>query len=165
MDAKSATQFAYWLAQEEPDLFAALAQKSRGVANSLLGDWTDILSSIGDTVSSAASSVGTYLTSGGGIDTLTKLGSVYMQTQAQKQALDVQTKLAQLGRPPAAIQTVYNPATGQYQAMVNQTTGGVVYQQPLTSQVANSLLSGLPAWWPIAALGLGGLLLFLLIRR
>lgn len=164
MSPHSMTAFALWMAKEEPDLFLALAQTARNKIAGL-GDFSDVLSSIGDSLSTAASNVGTFLTTGGGIDTLTKLGSVYLQTQAQKSALAVQTQLAQMGRAPAAIQTVYNPATGQYQAVVNQTTGGVLFQQPLTPQVTQSLLSGLPTWWPIAALGAGALLLFLMLRR
>lgn len=166
---------AKWLLKDQPGLFVKLAQVAQVVPSSGLGDFTDILSSIGSGISSAVSSVGSFLTSTQGLQTLATLGSSYMTTQAQKNALNVQLATAAANKPAAPIQTVLNPATGQYQAVYTTVNG---QQQVVTSQTAPQFYptgnigaqtvaatSGLSQYLPYIAIGGGVLLLLLLMNR
>lgn len=139
-----ANSLAAWLLKDQPALFVKLAQVTQVVPkNSALGDFTDILSSIGSGISSAVSSVGNFLTSTQGLQTLATLGSSYLTTTAQKNALNVQLATAAANKPAAPIQTVLNPATGQYQAVYTTVNG---QQQVITSNTV-------PQFYPTGAIG------------
>ena len=163
MNATHAKDFATWLAEDQPELFVALYKKALPQTVRGIGSFTDVLSSIGTSLSNAASSVGTYLTSSQGLDTLSKLAGTYLTTQASKNAVNTNLARVQAGYAPAPIQTVYNPNTGEYQAVVTNSTGAVV---PLSNSVQSALTSmGLPSWAPWALGGAGLLLLVLLLRK
>jgi hypothetical protein len=157
MSQKSMTDFANWLAIDQPALFVELYKRS---LNPTFGDFTDVLSSIGDSLSNAASSVGSYLTSAAGAQTIAALGTAYLTSQASKNAVSVNLARAQAGIAPAPIQTVLNPTTGQYEAVLTQPSGAVV---PVTSSVQATLIPGIPNLY--LYLGGGLLLLLLLLRR
>lgn len=163
MNPNVAAEFAQWLANDQPELFVALykralpaVQKAKG-----LSGFTDVLSSIGSGLSKAVSQVGTFLSSPQGQQTIATLGNAYLQTKAAREAVKVNLQRAQTGQAPAPIQTVYNPNTMQYEAMVTQANGAL---SPLTPTLANRL-SSLPAWVPWAAGAAGVVLLVILATR
>lgn len=108
-------QLAVWLLHTHPDLFLAayhMAAFGATPKTTGLGDVSDFLSSLGDTVESAASSVGNWLTTGGGLNSLASIGTAYMNSQTQQNVLQTQIARAQAQQPPLAI--TYQPtATGQ----------------------------------------------------
>lgn len=169
----AAQLFAAWLEQNEPQLFAALAERA-GVSSGL-GDWSSIISDIGSVastvgsgLSSAASSVGDWLTTGGGAASLASLANTYLQSQASQSLTNLQIARAQQGLPPAPVSVgttaygstvpVYNgaspPAGSQLVTLANgqqayaMTTGGV------SSLLGANWMQYLP--W---VLGLGALIL------
>lgn len=158
---------AQWLAVNEPELFAALAAR----VDQQLAGFTDFLSTIGSgiakaatavgsTLNTAAKSVGSFIASPNGMSVLTTLGQTYLQTQAQKNALQVQLAQASAGQMPAPIETRYDAASGAYVPVFTPVAGA---PQPLTPQLTQQLLqqSIAPGWqrwlpWIIAGtLGLG----------
>jgi hypothetical protein len=157
LDAKAAVSFAKWLAQDQPALFVELYKR----AHVSLGDFTDVLSSIGTSLSDAVSGVGSFLTTGGGASAIAQLGGAYLQTQAARNAVNVNLARAQSGLPPAPIQTVFNQSTGQYEAVLQQ-PGGVM--APLTPTLQKTLVPGLPNWVLWAGGGVAVLLLLNLFR-
>ncbi len=173
---KVADSLAQWLLKDQPGLFVKLAQVARVVPkNTALGDFTDILSAIGSGISTAVSSVGSFLTSAQGLQTLSTLGATYMTTQAQKNALNVQLATTAANKTAAPIQTVYNSQTGQYEALYTTANG---QQQVVTSnnaaqfyptgaigsQTIAATASGLTQYLPYIAIG-GGLLVLMLLMR
>lgn len=144
LSAKNATSLANWLLQDQPGLFVQLAKVARIVPRgTTLGDFTDVLSSIGDSLGDAVSSVGDFLTSAQGLSTLASLGTTYMNTTAQKNALNIQLANAAANKAAAPIQTVYNQATGQYQAVYTTANG---QQQVVTSATV-------PQYYPSGTIG------------
>jgi hypothetical protein len=159
MQDENAIKFAQWLARDQPELFIALYRRANVVSKAANGlkDFTDLLSSIGSGIATAASSVGTYLTSSQGLQTLTALSSAYLTSKAANQAVGINLQRAQQGLPPAPIQTTYNPTTMQYEAVLPN-------GQRLPSGVNTAFSSGfsfasIPVWAYVAA---GGLVLGLL---
>lgn len=149
---QSAQSLAIWLAQEQPQVFEALLRKSMGEPKPQLNGLTDWLSSIGTTIGSAVTSASKYLTSEDGIKTLSTIGSVYLQTQAQKDALKLQLAQAQAGNALYPIQSVganYNTAVPIYTP-----TG-----QSLTPSLTNQLWPTQTTNWLPWLLGGGALLL------
>lgn len=162
MNQVSAQSLAAWLAKDQPELFVALVKKAMTKSGAQLGDFSDILSSIGSSIGDAVSNVGSYLTSSQGLSALTSLSGAYLTSQAQKQAVNLQVARAQAGQSAAPIQTVFNPNTNQYQAVVTQPTGAVV---PLTPQLQQSLIPSVPNWVLYAGGGLVLMFILFSLRR
>lgn len=156
MNKTSAEQFAKWLANDQPELFVALYRKANPSVVKSLSDFSDVLSSIGTGLSSAVSAVGSYVSSPQGMQTIGTLGAAYLASKASTSAVSTNLARAQAGYAPAPIQTVYNPQTMQYEAIVSQ-NGSYI---PLAK--ANVMPSGF-ASIPIWAWATGGGLLLLLI--
>lgn len=104
---------------------------------------TSFLSEVGSGISSAASSVGNFLTSAQGLTDVTKLATAYFQAQTSstnaaiaKQVLTAQVARAAVGASPAPIQYAVN-SSGQ---LVPVYTGVVGANLPLALQ--NAIASG-----------------------
>lgn len=118
---------------------ANMERKTRRASLNGLGDYTDdfsdpvdisstqvdltggssggFLDSIGSGIADAATSVGGWLTSGGGLNSLANLGAAYFKTQQTAQTAQMQTAVlqaqvarAQAGMPPAPVSYVQNSA-------------------------------------------------------
>lgn len=127
-----AEALALWIAQNQPEVFKALAKEAnkRGQLNGI----TDWLSSVGSSLGNAVKSVGSFISSPAGLTALGTVGTVYLQTQAQKDALKLQVSMAQAGYAP---QPVYSAgANGQATYYVDPRTG---QQIPFNSSLANQL--------------------------
>jgi hypothetical protein len=144
MKEVAADALAQWLARNEPELFAAMAARAGGELSGI----TDIFASIGTGIAKAAGSIGTgltaavkgvgsFLTSANGLSTLASLGNSYLQTQAQKNALQVQLAQVQAGQAPAPIETRYDAATGSYVPVYVPASG---IPQALTPDLSAQLL-------------------------
>jgi hypothetical protein len=107
---QAAHGLAVWLLQEHPNLFVVIRQhqKTGKVNLAGLGDWSDALSSIGDTLGSAVSGVGNWLSNSANITALTNVGTAYLNNQAAQSVLQTQAARAQAGLMPAPI--TYTPA-------------------------------------------------------
>lgn len=168
MNTVSQTLFAAWLAENQPQVFNALAQRAgaqTGQPQQLSG-FTDLLSSIGSSISGAAravagglsstiKSVGGFLGTGAGQQTLTALATTYAASQAGP-ALQLQADRAAAGQPPAPIQMVWDAAQQKYVA--TDPAGQLLSAQRLASYQP-SFLSGATPW----ILGGGALLLVTLL--
>lgn len=132
--------FAYWLAENQPHVFVALVDAMKKEAkrqNGGVAGITDWLSNVGTTIGSATKSVGSFLTSQQGLATLSTVGGLYLQTQAQKDALKVQVAQMQAGNAPQPIYSAganYNSSVPIY---VDPTTG---QRLPLSSSLATQLM-------------------------
>lgn len=145
--------FALWLAKNQPQVFQALLASARKRAQ--LSGITDWLSSVGTSLGGAVKSVGSFLTSEQGLATVGVLGTMYLQTQAQRDALRLQTAQVRAGYPPAPVYSVgagdtsvpyyRDPATGQ--------------SYPLTPQLANQLQP--PTNWTMIGLAGGAVIVIL----
>jgi len=167
MNANAYYQFAAWLQKNEPALFGELERRANMVpaeARALAG-WTDIFSTVGSALGSAAKNVGSFLTSEAGMATVGGLATVYLASQSQKNAMNLQLAQVQAGQSPLPIQnTVTNG--GQVSPYYYPPAGGM--PQPLTTQLTNYLMppqSFVKEYWPLLAGGGGLLLLFMLSSR
>jgi hypothetical protein len=168
MTPDSARSFAAWLMKDQPQLFIELA-KSAGIPTAQpLSGFADVMSAFGAGLSSTVKSVGSYLSSAQGQTMLTTLGTTYLATKAQKDALDLQLKQAQAGQMAAPIQTAYNPQSGAYEVLYTAQNG---QQVPVTSANQQQLFASGAAgvmnqpWFPYAAAaGVAMLLWFLILR-
>ena len=150
---------ALWLAQNQPTVFAALV--SRANRSGKLNGITDWLSNVGTTLSSSVKSVGSFLGSKEGMTTLTALGTTYLQTQAQKNALRIQTAQAQAGYGMQPI--VSGPTSSQYPMYINRATG---LQYPLTSSLTSQLMpASMQPYAPWLIGGFLGLLALFALKR
>lgn len=153
----SAEQLAEWLAKNEPALFDALLREAATQSAQLHGV-TDFLSSIGTSITSAVKTVGSYLTSEKGINTLTTLGGAYLGYKTQQNVLQTQVALAQAGMSPAPIQNT-----------VDQSGRPVPVYTPTNQVASDQLLYQLrPSFfeqykWPLL-IGGGTLLAILALR-
>lgn len=166
MNVKSGEALAIWLAQNQPQVFQAMyeaAHRDQNVQRGMHGisDW---LSAVGTSIGTAAKAVGQFVTSKEGLATLGTIGGLYLQTQAQKDALKLQVANAQAGQAPAPVQSVganpysavpvyIDPVTGQQQALTPQ----------LAQQLAPSPLQQYGPWMMIGGALLLGL--FVLARK
>jgi hypothetical protein len=160
MRAQDADRLARWIADNQPRLFAQLLTRS-GLPKEELAGIFDSLSTFGTSVGNAVSSVGSYLTSQDGLNSIAKLGTTYLQTQAQRDALQTQLRLAQSGQPLAPIYT----ATPYTTAIAN----GVYYQpnptvpaQPFNASLVSApeaQIGGIPVKW----IAIGGVALLVLV--
>ncbi len=123
---------ALWIAQNQPELFKQLAARSNQAGQ--LHGITDWLAGVGSSLGTAVKSVGSFLSSPGGIATIGTLGSAYLQTQQQKNALKVQIAQAQAGYPPQPVYSYGANGATYYQDPV---TG---QQIPMSSALANQLM-------------------------
>lgn len=151
----SAEALAEWLAKNEPALFDALLRQA-ATDSARLNGITDFLSSIGNAVTGAAKSVGTYLTSQQGMNTLTNLGTSYLAGKQQQKVLSTQVALAQAGMSPAPIQNTIG-ANGQTVPIYTPT------QQVATNQVLYQLQPSFFEQYKTPLLVGGALALVLLI--
>lgn len=147
----TAQQFAVWLEQEHPDLFAQVfaIANSRGSRLGALGDDSDLsdidlsmpdldistdassggfldtvgsmASSIGSSISTAASSVGNFLTSTQGLQTLAAIGTTYLAASAASS--NAQAQQAVLQTQIARVQAGQSPAPITY---AQTSTGQIV---------------------------------------
>lgn len=151
---------ALWIAQNQPHVFKALTAEAN--KSGQLNGITDWLSSVGSSLGTAVKSVGSFLTSPAGLASLTTAGGLYLQTQAQKDALKLQVAQAQAGYPP---QPVYSAgANGQATYYVDPSTGR---QYPLTPELTNYLQPAktIKDYLPWIGLAGGGLLLMFVLGR
>ena len=167
--------FAAWLAQNEPELFAALAERAQSAAPAAgvagLGDWTSLLSSIGSGIASAVSNVASYVGSAAGVNSLTSLAQTYLTSKNQKNALQVQLAQAQAAKPPAPIETRYDAATNTYVPVYTPAPTASVPNPtpiPLTADLSAQLLSQTQGfnwqkWLPWIAGGGAGLILLVIV--
>lgn len=147
---RSGVELAKWLALNQPEVFEALVCAQAGEVNPHLNGITDWLTSIGSSIGTAVKSVGSFLTTQQGIATTAAIGSLYLQTQAQKDALKIQVANAAAGNPLPAISTVGTTAGNSYP----------VYQgNALTPSIAAQLMPK-RNWIPWVA---GGLAIFALL--
>lgn len=152
----SALQFALWLQANEPALFSALEQ-SANIAGARLNGITDFLKSVGSNISTGVSKVAGFLTSNEGLSTLMNIGSTYMITKAQTNALQTQLQNAMAGANMAPLQTAVG-ANGQ-PVTIDARTG-----QPVTN-FASYGPSFLSQYSIPIAIGAGVLLLILMRSR
>jgi hypothetical protein len=118
----AADYLAQWIMVNEPELFNALLART---PQSVSG-FADILSTVVGGVTSAAKNVGSFLASDKGLEALSGLGAVYLQTRMQKDAMKIQIAQAQAGQPPAPIQTA---------TTTSGTTGAFYYPSPASAPV------------------------------
>lgn len=148
---QSARSLAIWLAEQQPQIFEAVLRTALGEKKPQLNGLTDWLSSIGTNIGSAVNATGKYLASEEGAKTLAVIGTTYLQTQAQKDALKLQLAQAQAGNALYPIQSVgANPNS----AVPIYGPTGQILSPSLTQQLyPTSTMNWLP--WAIG----GGLLL------
>jgi len=133
------------------------------------GFWSGLgsdLSSIGSDVLSGVGSVGSYLTSGSGLSSLTGLANTYFASQAvqsqantQQAVLQAQAQRVASGYSPAPV-TYQQNAQGQLVPVYQSASG----YTPLNSSGIAALttgLGGLPSWALPVGLGVAGLLIFM----
>src|SRR6266850_1937901 len=99
----AADAFAAWLYQTHPDLFLAayhLAAFGATPDTTGLGDISDFLSSIGTGVSSAVSSVGSFLTNTDNIKAIAGLAGSYLSAKTQQNVVNAQLARLQSSQPP-----------------------------------------------------------------
>lgn len=145
-----------------PDIVAA------SDASSTAADLVPASSSSPSWLSSTLSSVGNFLTTGGGIASALNLGTALVQNQTQRAVLGVQMARVSAGYNPAAIGYTTNRVTGQATPYLQSTYPGIAY--PATPSLLSSLtpsygmsqfLSTYGIWLAAAA----GLLLIVSIAR
>jgi len=131
---QAATELASWLYQVHPELFAAAYLAARTARATTLGDFSDILDSVGSGLSSVGSgienavgSVGSWLTSSQGLTTLSSLGTAYLNNQAQQNVLQTQIARTQALQSPLAV-TYTQTANGSVVPVLPYSSTGV----PLT---------------------------------
>lgn len=146
---------ALWIARNQPRVFEALTQQAHKRAQ--LSGVTDWLSSVGTSLGGAVKNVGSFLTSQEGIATIGALGTAYLTTQAQRDALRTQVAQAQAGYPPQPVYTVGTEQTPYYR---DPATG---QSYPFTSQIAAQLQP--PTNWTPILIGGGVLLAIVLLTR
>ena len=84
MNQKYAVQFAQWLQVTHPDIFVSILKHAQPV-NAPLGDWTDVLSSVGDAASSAVSAVGNFVSNPQNVQALSSVATAYFKSQLHRQ--------------------------------------------------------------------------------
>jgi hypothetical protein len=125
-------QFAVWLAQNQPDVFQALAAQAHKAGQ--LHGITDWLTGVGTSLGAAVKSVGSFVSSPAGLSALTAASGVYLQTRAQKDALKLQTAQLRAGYAPQPVYTA--GANGEVAYYIDPQSGT---QYPLTPQLSSRL--------------------------
>lgn len=157
---ESGIALAQWLAKNEPALFDLMAREA-ATESAQLNGISDFITSLTSSVTTAAKSVGTYLTSAKGMDTLLAAGSAYLGYKTANNVLQTQAAIASAGGFPAPITNTTNPANGQSLAVYTPTNQAVT--PSLLNQLQPSFLS---QYGPMLALGGVGLFVLIsLLRR
>jgi hypothetical protein len=139
---QAATALASWLYHVHPELFAAAYLAARSRPSGTLGDFSDILDSVGSGLSSigsgienAVSSVGSWLTSSQGLTTLSSLGTAYLNNQTQQNVLQTQIARTQAAQAPLAVTYTQAP-NGSLVPVVPVSSAGVPITVSATTQPA-----------------------------
>ena len=153
-------ELAMWIARNQPLVFQQLVREAN--RRGQLSGITDWLSTVGSSLGEAAKSVGSFLGSKEGIATVGTIGALYLQSQAQKDALKLQVRQAQAGQSPVPIQSV---GANPYSSVPIYTDPLTGQQSYLTPQLTAQLQPGMN-WSQVVPWILGGVgLLFFLARR
>lgn len=158
--------FLLWARQERPAQYAALVAQVPVVAdfenalkNAGLGDFSDILSSIGSGLASAGSTIANVFTNTA--PALLSFGTTLVQAKAAQNLTNTQLQLAQAQRPPAQTATIQT-ANGPMTVPVASTAGGYA---PMGVNAQGQFYTGstfgglsLTTWLLIAGVGLTALL-------
>lgn len=162
MNKQAAYQFAQWLKGTHPEIFLSILRHTQPGA---LGDISDTLSSIGDTLSSAVSAVGDFVSNPQNVASLSGAASAYFKSQtpvaanAQGAVFSTQLQRAQAGLAPAPI-----GYTSAYGSQPVYASGGQLY--PVTATTLQGLQpSFLQKYGVILAIGGGAVLLLALLTR
>lgn len=160
MSAATATDLARWLAMNQPKVFQVLVEEAsrRGQLRGV----TDWLSSVGTSVSSAIKNVGSFLTSKEGMTALTGIGTAYLQTQAQRDALRAQVQMVQAGQSLLPIQSVGPNPNSALPVYVDPRTG---QQMPWNTQLSQQLAPYQSPYLPLILLGGVGLIMVVAFSR
>lgn len=169
----SATLFAAWIAENYPELYEELAKHVPNAPKQNLSGFTDFLKNVGSTIGNVATnvvsglstgikSVGTFLASQEGAQTLTSLASAY--TAINQATIQTQAARAQTGQAPAVIETRYDTATQSY-VPIYSPDGKVAYNVngQLLSSLAPSFFRQYGLWLILGGAGL--LFVYLFLRR
>jgi hypothetical protein len=156
--------FAYWLHNEQPELFAALLKRAVGAPAGLSGI-TDILRSVGSTLASGVKSVGNFLASKNGQETLTALAGTYAAVKGMQQAsVLTQMQRADAGLAPAPITTAYD-ASGNPVAVYQQAGAQYPMTPDIMRQLTPSSVGSMFRQYGVPiAIGVGLLLVFAMRR-
>lgn len=166
MTKAAALHFAHWMAQVHPEIFIAIRKKTLPVNHPVQGlaGISDVLSSVGDSLSSAASAVGDWVSSPNNVNALSSVATAYFKSQtpaignAQNAVFQTQLQRGQAGLSPAPI-TYQQTASGQYVPVYNQNT-----------QLTPTMLQGLqPSFLQkyglVLGVGVGAVVLLMLVSR
>jgi len=157
MKEQSAVELAAWLAENQPNVFAALETRA-ATASARLNGITDFLSNVGSSITTGVANVAKFLTSNEGLASIGTLGTAYLQNKTQANVLQTQMNLAMAGQSLAPILNTIG-ANGQTVA-IDQRTG-----MPFTSQNIGQYQPSFLAQWGIPLAVGGGLLLIMAMLR
>lgn len=169
--------FLLWARTGSPALYRALVARFPAVAEfeeavsaddrpGGMGGVMDILSTIGNGISSAASSISSFVANNGA--TIFSAAGGYLIAQQQAKLANTQLQLAQASRPPVQTAMVTLPSGQQVSVPVQPTgTGAATYATysatPQTGGVMATLASVPLTTWLLGAGALAGVLL--LVKR
>jgi hypothetical protein len=165
MNKIAGQQFAHWLSLEHPDIFLSIRKHTLPVNHpaQALGDISDVLSSVGDSLSSAVSAVGDWVSTPSNVTALSSVASAYFKSQtpvvgnAQNAVFQTQLQRAQYGQAPANITYAQN-AAGQLMPVYNG--------QALTPQQLQGMQpTFLQKYGTVLAIGGGAVLLVMILMR
>lgn len=161
--SRHANALARWLAINQPEVFEGLLRAAQGktiprtVSN--LAGIMDVLGNFGTTFSGAVKSVGSFLTSDAGLATVGTIGGLYLQSQAQKDALKLQVATIKAGYPP---QDIVNAGPNTNSAVpIYAGTGQALTPQLAARLTPRSILADYAPWGLALAAGLA----FLFVMR
>lgn len=166
MTKAAALQFAQWLASVHPEIFVAIRKKTLPVSHPVqgLGDISDVLSSVGDSLSSAASAVGDWVSTPSNVAALSNVASAYFKSQtpalgnAQNAVFQTQLQRSQAGLSPAPI-SYQQTASGQYLPVYANNT-------QLTPNMLQGLApSFLQKYGLVLGVGVGAVVLLMILTR
>ena len=162
MNKQAADALANWLLHVHPEIFTAIAKKTIPHTAALSGV-SDVLSSLGTDLSTAVSSVGSWVANPQNFQNLTGAATAYFNSQApsvanaQNAVFQTQLQRAQAGLSPAPITYAVN-AQGQTYPVYNGNT-----LSPNTLQtLAPSFMQKYGLW---LAFGGGALALIFILKR
>lgn len=159
MNRQAAEQLAAWLAKNQPRLFDALARQAAAKSAHTVGGFLDVFKTVGTALGTGVKAVGSFLTTGGGLQAISELGSAYLTTQSQRSALDLQVAQMRAANAPFPIST--NEVGGAVYTAANGST------YPLTPQLAAQLRgsTGMSQYLPWILLAGGAVVVLLLLTK